>query len=266
MIRISKLLLLAAIISLSAAYASPQPLLAIAGLQPEVAGFQGYGQSGYGQGQVITCSSDDGRRHYCDADTRRGVRLSRQISGSACVETQTWGYDNRGVWVDRGCRAEFSIGGGGNWGPGQGNRPGQGQTITCSSDDGRRNYCQTNGDLRRIVLTRQISGSPCVQDQTWGVDNRGLWVDRGCRAEFSFGGGGWRPGQGQGPGQSQIITCSSDDGRRNFCSINGYNSNSVVLSRQISGSPCVQNDTWGIDRRRGLWVDRGCRAEFQVSR
>jgi hypothetical protein len=267
MIRISKLLLLAAIISLSAAYASPQSLLAIAGLQPEASSFQSYGQSGYGQGQVITCSSDDGRRHYCDADTRRGVRLSRQISGSACVETKTWGYDNRGVWVDRGCRAEFSIGGGGNWGPGQGNRPGQGQTITCSSDDGRRNYCQTNGDPRRIVLTRQISGSPCVQDQTWGVDNRGLWVDRGCRAEFSFGGGGgWRPGQGQGPGQAQIITCSSDDGRRNFCSINGYNSNSVVITRQISGSPCVQNQTWGIDRRRGLWVDRGCRAEFQVSR
>ena len=184
MIRISKLLLLTAIISLSAAYASSQPILTIAGLQPEAAGFQGQGQ-----GQVITCSSDDGRRNYCNVDTRRGVRLNRQISGS-----------------------------------------------------------------------------PCVQDQTWGVDNRGLWVDRGCRAEFSFGGGGWRPGQGQGPDQSQIITCSSDDGRRNFCSINGYNSNSVVLTRQISGSPCVQNQTWGIDRRRGLWVDRGCRAEFQVNR
>ena len=193
MIRISKLLLLATFISLSAAYASPQPVLAIAGLQPEPFALQagyGFGQGyGQGQGQVITCSSDDGRRNYCNVDTRRGVRLNRQISGS-----------------------------------------------------------------------------PCVENQTWGVDNRGLWVDRGCRAEFSFGGGGWRPGQGQGPDQSQIITCSSDDGRRNFCSINGYNSNSVVLTRQISGSPCVQNQTWGIDRRRGLWVDRGCRAEFQVNR
>ncbi|MCU1222707.1 MAG: hypothetical protein JWQ42_800 [Edaphobacter sp.] len=264
MIRTAKLLLLSTVISLSAAYASSQPLLTTSGLLPMAAGLQGYDQ---GQGQVITCSSDDGRRNYCNVDTRRGVRLSRQISGSACVETQTWGYDNRGIWVDRGCRAEFVVNSrGGNWSGGGGG--GQGQVITCSSDNGRRNYCQVSGDLRRINLTRQISGSPCVQNQTWGVDNRGLWVDRGCRAEFSFdgggGGGGWRPGQGQG--QRQTITCSSDDGRRNFCSVSGYNLNSVVLTRQISGSPCVQNDTWGVDRRRGLWVDRGCRAEFQINR
>ena len=264
MIRTAKLLLLATIVSLSAAYASSQPLLATPGLLPEAAGFQSSGQ-----GQVITCSSNDGKRNYCNVDTRRGVRLSRQISGTACVETQTWGYDNRGIWVDRGCRAEFVVNsGGGNWSGGGGGGGGQGQVITCSSDDGRRNYCQTNGDLRRINLSRQISGSPCVQNQTWGVDNRGLWVDRGCRAEFSFGGGGgggsWRPGQGQG--QRQTITCSSDDGRRNFCSANGYNLDSVLLTRQISGSACIQNQTWGVDQRRGLWVDKGCRAEFQISR
>jgi hypothetical protein len=23
-----------------------------------------------------------------------------------------------------------------------------------------------------------------VQGQTWGTDRRGVWVDRGCRAEF----------------------------------------------------------------------------------
>jgi hypothetical protein len=179
MIRISKLLLLVAFISLSAPRALSQSLLTLTDLHPS---FQGYGQGG---GQVITCSSDDGRRNFCNVDTRRGVRLSRQISGSPCIETQTWGYDNRGVWVDRGCRAEFVVGsGGGNWGPG-GNRPGQGQSVTCSSDNGRRNYCPVNGaDLNNVILTRQISGSPCVQNQTWGVDNRGLWVDRGCRAEF----------------------------------------------------------------------------------
>jgi hypothetical protein len=258
MIRISKLLLLAAFISLSAPHALSQSLLTLTDLHPS---FQGYGR---GEGQVITCSSDDGRRNFCNVDTRRGVRLSRQISGSPCVETQTWGYDNRGVWVDRGCRAEFVVGsGGGNWGPG-GNRPGQGQSITCSSDNGRRNYCRTNGDLSRITLSRQISGSPCIQNETWGVDNRGLWVDRGCRAEFVYGRGNWQgPGQGNRPGQGQSITCSSDNGRRNYCPVNGANLNNVILTRQISGSPCVQNQTWGVDNR-GLWVDRGCRAEFQV--
>jgi hypothetical protein len=35
-----------------------------------------------------------------------------------------------------------------------------------------------------VQLVRQISGSPCRQDETWGYDRRGIWVDRGCRAEF----------------------------------------------------------------------------------
>ena len=62
------------------------------------------------RGGVMTCASDDGRRRFCDANTSRGVRLTRQISGSPCIEGQTWGFDERGIWVDRGCRAEFQVG------------------------------------------------------------------------------------------------------------------------------------------------------------
>ena len=62
---------------------------------------------------TIACASDNGRRAYCDVDTSRGVRLVRQLSGSACQEGSTWGFDSRGVWVDRGCRAEFDVSGGG---------------------------------------------------------------------------------------------------------------------------------------------------------
>jgi hypothetical protein len=58
---------------------------------------------------VIRCSSDDGGRNFCEVDTDRGVRLVRQISGSPCEQGRTWGYDRRGIWVDRGCRAEFEI-------------------------------------------------------------------------------------------------------------------------------------------------------------
>jgi hypothetical protein len=63
------------------------------------------------QGGIITCSSNDGRRNYCAADTRGGVIMSRQISGSPCRLNSTWGFDNRGIWVDQGCRAEFQLGG-----------------------------------------------------------------------------------------------------------------------------------------------------------
>src|SRR5581483_5865280 len=57
--------------------------------------------------QGLYCASDDGRRNYCNADTRGGVRLVRQRSGSPCIEGRTWGYDRNGIWVDRGCRADF---------------------------------------------------------------------------------------------------------------------------------------------------------------
>jgi len=72
------------------------------------------------------------------------------------------------------------------------------QSITCESNNGRRNYC---GMYRsnQVSLQSQISGTRCIRDQTWGVDNQGLWVDRGCRAVFSVRGPGTGPG-GPGPG------------------------------------------------------------------
>lgn len=131
-------------------------------------------------GTTITCSSDDGGRRYCDADTRGGVQLLRQISGSPCELNRTWGYDARGIWVDRGCRAEFQSGG-------SGYPRGDVRTLTCSSnDEDERKHCpaDTTGGVR---LVRQISGSPCEINRTWGYDNRGIWVDKGCRAEFQIG-------------------------------------------------------------------------------
>ena len=55
----------------------------------------------------MRCSSDDGGRHYCEADTRGDVDLIRQHSDAPCEEGVSWGFDRRGIWVDHGCRAEF---------------------------------------------------------------------------------------------------------------------------------------------------------------
>src|SRR5579872_5396101 len=60
---------------------------------------------------TLACLSDNGQRQYCKADTQRGVRLIRQVQGSGC-HAANWGYDARGVWVDRGCQAEFDLSGG----------------------------------------------------------------------------------------------------------------------------------------------------------
>jgi Protein of unknown function (DUF3011) len=128
--------------------------------------------------QTIRCESNNNARNYCPVDTRGGVRLSRQISGSACAQGSTWGYDNNRIWVDNGCRADFEV-----LPVNYGSVSSSSQIIRCESNNNARNYCpvDTRGGVR---LSRQISGSACTQGSTWGYDNRGVWVDNGCRAHF----------------------------------------------------------------------------------
>ena len=57
----------------------------------------------------IVCESHNGQNEICEADTRFGVELTRQLSASACVFRRSWGYNDRGIWVRDGCRAEFTI-------------------------------------------------------------------------------------------------------------------------------------------------------------
>ncbi len=152
------------------------------------AAFVGFFSFGLLQGQSrITCSSDDGRRNVCRADTRRGVTLVNQISSSSCIQGQTWGYDRRGVWVDRGCRAEFALGRQGAF-PGRPGRPQRQptiQTVSCASENGKRNWCgnSSNGEVR---LVKQRSGSRCTRDYSWGTQPGSIWVDKGCRADFEI--------------------------------------------------------------------------------
>lgn len=80
------------------------------------------------QGPLLTCSSNDGAYHYCRADTQNRVQLTRQISGSPCQQGYSWGYDYRGIWVDRGCRAQFEYG----FGNGNSNNGGDGSNTSAA--------------------------------------------------------------------------------------------------------------------------------------
>jgi hypothetical protein len=66
--------------------------------------------------RTITCESRNFRYSYCRADTDRRVTLVSQRSSTRCRLWDNWGYDDRGVWVDRGCAAEFRVGRGGGGG------------------------------------------------------------------------------------------------------------------------------------------------------
>lgn len=87
---------------------------------------------------------------------------------------------------------------------------GYGQTIRCESRSNRRQQCRVNTQ-NRVQLIRTIGGR-CVQGRSWGFDQRSIWVDRGCRADFAYGrsGGGYpypqpQPEKDKGPSTGLII-------------------------------------------------------------
>lgn len=202
----------------------------------------------------VTCESDEGHARHCAMDTSRGVQLARQLSQTACVEGDSWGHDDRGVWVDHGCRADFTVA------VPYGAAPTGEQVIRCESGDGHYRFCRA--DLRGgAVMVRQLSNTPCVEDRTWGWKPQGVWVNHGCRAEFGSAaalddddaGGGYR-------GPTRTVRCESDDGRPHRCDMAARGAR---LQRQISNSRCIQDETWGWDAG-GVWVTAGCRGDFAV--
>lgn len=137
---------------------------------------------------VLRCESRDYRDNYCPANTRGGVRLLRQVSRAPCWEGESWGYDRRGIWVSEGCAADFEIGGRGYGRPQHDDRRRRsehsgGRRIVCESRDYRYNYCPIAVD-RDVDLVYQSSKSECRFERSWGFDRGGVWVDRGCSAEF----------------------------------------------------------------------------------
>lgn len=170
----------------------------------------------------ITCESRQGRYNFCNVNTRGGVRFIRQISNTQCRQGVNWDYEQDGIWVNRGCSAEFAVrdrggydddynddyndnynSGSNNTGAiiggvlavgaiaaaiasGSGNNSSDG-TITCNSDRGKFTRCPM--DIRRgdrVVLRRQLSNSGCWEGSTWGYDRNGIWVDEGCRGKFEI--------------------------------------------------------------------------------
>lgn len=227
--------------------------------------YGGYGDAYGGGAHQVRCESDDGRARHCGMDTSRGAQLVRQLSNAACVRGSSWGVDRGGVWVDHGCRAEFAAGGYDNGYGGYDTEANPREAVRCESNDGRFRLCpaDTRGGM---ALVRQLSESPCIQGRTWGWDQRGVWVDRGCRADFhSIGGGypyGGNPGGGYTGGYDapRTVRCESSDGRPRRCDMPVRR---AVLQRQLSNSRCIQGQTWGWDPG-GVWVTAGCRANFTV--
>ncbi len=132
-----------------------------------------------GARRVVRCESD-GRPQSCAVNLRGApVRLLRQVSALPCREARSWGVRRNEIWVSRGCGGEFEIGAGD--GSGFVDAP---RTLVCESKSRQRRMCGATVE-HSAVMTRQLSGSPCEEGRSWGWNPHGVWVDKGCRGEFS---------------------------------------------------------------------------------
>jgi hypothetical protein len=202
---------------------------------------------------TFRCESDSNRYKECRVTDQGRVVLNRQLSDSPCVEGRTWGIRGNTVWVDSGCRGEFTVQ---SFGMGGGVGVGSGRTLLCESDRNRKNSCPAD-TMNGIQLRRRVSDSPCELGRDWGYDHTGVWVSNGCRAEFVIG----TCGNFAGPARETRVTCESVNNRRQDCRVD--TSLGVTLARQLSDATCVHGRTWGYDRS-GIWVTEGCRAEFTL--
>jgi len=120
---------------------------------------------------TVPCSAAAGAREVCKADTAAGVALVGDAP--ACILGRTWGYDRDGIWVSDGCHGTFVLTTRGG--------------VACGSD-GPRQHCAADTSAGVVVARSTATATAaCVLGESWGYDATGVWVEKGCRAEFVLG-------------------------------------------------------------------------------
>jgi hypothetical protein len=183
------------------------------------------------QAETIRCESQGGRYQVCSADTRGGVLLSQQLSSQGCWQNDTWGYDRDRIWVDRGCRAEFKVGGGSH----------------SSSKD--------NAVAAALVIGLAAAAVAADKHNDHHSNNN---YNQNDYNNYSYHDDN-RYGYGGNP--RSTFRCESRDDRFTYCNI-PYRGH-VEVYKQRSSSPCTHGRSWGAEGNR-LWVSDGCRADFAI--
>ena len=180
------------------------------------------------QAETIRCESKGGGYQVCSADTRGGVRLSQQLSSQGCWQNDTWGYDRNRIWVDRGCRAEFRVGG----------------SSSSSSKD--------NAVAAALVIG--LAAAAVAADKH--NDRNDRYDDNYNHYNNNYGNN-----YGYGGNPRSTVRCESKDNRFKYCNLpfRGH----VEVYKQQSSDPCIHGRSWGTEGNR-MWVNNGCRADFAV--
>jgi len=116
----------------------------------------------------ITCGSQNYGYNYCRVYTGGRVRLVHQMSKKSCTEGESWGYDSQGIWVDRGCRADFIVdeaygsGWGGGYNGGYNSHQSSGSSSTHKDDD--NNIGAALGVAAGVAILGALIGSAGSSD------------------------------------------------------------------------------------------------------
>lgn len=200
---------------------------------------------------TVRCESVRGRRQECRTGFREQVLLTRQLSSAPCIEGDNWGQRPGWIWVEGGCRGEFTRIPGSRPPVMPSPSPG-GYTVTCASTGGHHRTCTWDGRQGRPIMIQQLSENPCEQGLSWGYDGSRLWVDRGCRARFGVAGGS-RP--------EYSVQCTSSAGATSWCAWNDRMGR-PGLAQEFTPGLCRMGRTWGYVPGRGIWVSNACSARF----
>ncbi len=189
---------------------------------------------GAAKADTITCESAGNQYQQCRINTRGGVTLQTQLSRAPCTRHSTWGYNDRFVWVSNGCRAVFRVG----------------------SDYHRSDAKSDDAAAAVAGIALLALGAAAAHEAHERHEDR----EYDDHYEYNY-----QPQRYQDHYQRHYVdtvNCASNNNRYNYCHAN-INHGQVRLVRRYSSSDCRYGDDWGYDRR-GIWVENGCRATFEV--
>lgn len=142
--------------------------------------------------------------------------------------------------------------------------------VACDAKNDARVHCKADVARKDVTLLRQRSKTECLRGRDWDVDDSGIWVDHGCRADFRLTASAEKeavPAVATKPpvvvpARKGVVICESWQSRWAHCDADV--TQTIRLARQrTSDAQCIRSQTWGVDAT-GIWVSSGCRAEFQV--
>ena len=140
------------------------------------------------QSLSVHCKSNEFRRARCPVNTAGGVVIEQRLSQAPCRLGKSWGWDERGIWVSRGCEAVFAIAAihrQPDPRPAQAGDSIAAVRVLCESRNFGYTLCPVN--VRQDVeLVYQLSKRDCRFNRSWGFGPTGVWVDNGCGGEFAI--------------------------------------------------------------------------------